>query len=185
MQHSTPDKPEVMKIGKLLGISSEAAFGHIFRVWCWADEQSLDGHALDVTEADIDAVARHAGVAQAMRQVGWLEGQDGSISFPNFERHNGESAKKRALATERKREERSRFDRDKSVTREEKRRDIKPLGDKSPESQNPADRKWWLTHEGIDAKGREVGVPPQRGESYPEYKRRIFDHLNAQAGRAA
>lgn len=125
LQHATHDKPEIMKIAKSLGISAESAFGHVTRVWVWLDQQSLDGHDLDVTEKDIDAQARHADVAKAMRQVGWLTGTDGAISFPNFARHNGESAKKRALAADRKREERaktSRLERDGNVTREEERR---------------------------------------------------------------
>jgi hypothetical protein len=58
LQHATHDKPEIMKIAKSLGISTEAAFGHVTRVWVWLDQQSLDGHALDVTEKDIDAQLR-------------------------------------------------------------------------------------------------------------------------------
>jgi hypothetical protein len=55
--------------------------------------------------------------------VGWIKGENGEISFPNFERHNGETAKERALASKRQKKKRSRADRDKSVTREEKRRE--------------------------------------------------------------
>jgi hypothetical protein len=123
LQHSTPDKPEVMKMAKMLAMEPEQVAGHLIRVWSWTDQQSLDGHALDVTESDVDRVARHAGVAKAMREVGWLSGQDGRISFPNFDRHNGESAKKRALAADRQRVKRSRSNRDINVTREEERRE--------------------------------------------------------------
>ena len=127
VQAATPDKPEVMQIARALGVTQEAAFGHLFRIWSWADQQSLNGHALNVTENDLDVVARHAGVATAMRQVGWIAGENGRISIPNFDRHNGESSKKRALASDRKRTQRSRKQRDKSVTREEKRREeLKP-----------------------------------------------------------
>lgn len=38
---------------------------------------------------------------------------------------------------------------------------------------------WWKTHAGIDAKGQELGIPPRRGEEYPEYTSRLFEHLNA------
>jgi DNA-binding transcriptional MocR family regulator len=33
---------------------------------------------------------------------------------------------------------------------------------------------WWTTHAGIDAKGRELQVPPRPGEGYAEYKDRLF-----------
>jgi hypothetical protein len=36
-----------------------------------------------------------------MRKVGWLEGRDGDLSFPHFDRHNGQTAKKRALTKNR------------------------------------------------------------------------------------
>jgi hypothetical protein len=126
VQHTTADKPEVMQIAKALDVEPEQVCGHLLRVWAWADQQSLDGHAINVTERDIDRVARHAGFATAMREVGWLVGMNGTLSLPNFDRHNGETAKKRALASDRKRKEReeeSRNERDESVTREEKRRE--------------------------------------------------------------
>jgi hypothetical protein len=78
----------------------------------------------------IDRYIGVTGFAESMVSAGWLAVDDG-IKFPDFERHNGESAKKRASATERKRLERerhaevtpmSRCKSDKSVTREEKRR---------------------------------------------------------------
>lgn len=122
VDHTTVDKPEVMQMADALGMPPEQVMGHIVRVWVWADQQSLDGHAISVTEKGVDRVARHAGFAEAMRKAGWLLGTDGAISFPNFDRHNGETAKTRALASRRKVTERSRSKRDNSVTREEKNR---------------------------------------------------------------
>lgn len=105
---TTPDKPEVLKIASALSLTPEAVIGHLLRVWMWVDQQSLNGHALNVTVSHIDHVSRHAGFATAMRDVGWLSGDDGAISFPRFDRHNGETAKKRVLASERQRRKRSR-----------------------------------------------------------------------------
>lgn len=42
-----------------------------------------------------------AGFADALIQVGWLVENDGGLSLPNFERHNGKSSKKRAVTNER------------------------------------------------------------------------------------
>lgn len=128
VEHSTADKPEVMRMAKTLKVEPEQVAGHLLRVWTWADQQSLNGHALNVTGIDIDRVARHAGFATAMREVGWLLGDDGAITFPNFDRHNGETAKKRSLAADRKRKERGKMSQEshaESVTREEKRREEK------------------------------------------------------------
>lgn len=36
--------------------------------------------------------------------------------------------------------------------------------------------RWWKTHEGIDARGRELGLASRNGESYEAYKQRIIDH---------
>jgi len=33
---------------------------------------------------------------------------------------------------------------------------------------------WWTSHAGIDAKGRELQVPPRLGEAYTAYKDRLF-----------
>lgn len=121
--HVTPDKPEVHVIASTLNIAPEHAVGCLLRLWIWADQQSLNGHAISVTESTINGIARHAGMATAMRQVGWLKGEDGALTFPNFTRHNGETSKKRALNTSRKQASRSRSEGDKNVTREEKRRD--------------------------------------------------------------
>lgn len=52
-----------------------------------------------------------------------------------------------------------------------------PQGDKSPkfkDATSPANGGWWKTDRGIDDMGKELGVPPQRGESYPQYKDRLF-----------
>jgi hypothetical protein len=141
----TPDKPEVLLMADLLGIAPEHVLGCLVRVWIWADQQSLDGNAITVTDSSLDRIARNAGVTQAMCDVGWVRklstGKDGmpnTYSLPNFERHNGESSKKRALATKRVK----RF-RNANVTPQalpEKRREyIKPSAHNAPvENPKPA-----------------------------------------------
>lgn len=147
LQHVTPDKPEIYLIATEIGTTPEDAFGRCCRVWIWADQQSLNGHALSVTNVTLDSIARRDGFATAMQLAGWLViNHDGTVSFPHFDRHNGKTAKNRALAAERKALERakshdesvtevsnkSRSERDKTVTREEKsirKPPISPKGD--------------------------------------------------------
>lgn len=107
--------PAVFCIADETGLEPLTVVGHLWKLWSWADQQSIDGHAISVTFVTLDRVVRHAGFAQAMQKAGWLTGQDGSISFPNFERHNGETAKKRGLEAKRSAAYRERHG--KSVTR--------------------------------------------------------------------
>lgn len=134
VEHVTPDKPEIYQLASVCGITPEDAFGRCLRIWIWADQQSLNGHALTVTFVTLDAISRRDGFATALCKVKWLiDNGDGTVTFPNFDRHNGKTAKTRATSSDRKKNQRerdkenvteeSRFERDISVTREEKRRE--------------------------------------------------------------
>lgn len=119
-------KREVIAIASALGVDRRVIATACMEVWEWADDNTEDGHVPSVTEDFVDC---HAGVpkfAEQLRAHGWLLSDGaGGIIFPKFERHNGESAKKRCLDAERKRKQRknvtkmSRDKRDKSVTRGE------------------------------------------------------------------
>jgi hypothetical protein len=138
IEHVTPDKPEVIAISDILKIDQDAVFGKLCRIWIWMDEQSVNGHALSVTENWIDRETRVTGFAEAMRTVGWLGTKNGSLFLPNFDRHNGESAKKRSLDAKRQSRKRhadvtktSRKPRDQEKRREEYRKPPKsPKGDR-------------------------------------------------------
>jgi hypothetical protein len=97
----TPSKPEVVGIAEILGIDDHCAFGKLIYLWIWADQQSIDGNAVRVTKSFIDRYTCVTGFAHAMEKVGWLTGQDGALTFPNFNRHNGKSAKTRSETTRR------------------------------------------------------------------------------------
>jgi hypothetical protein len=106
-EKATMDKPEVFEMAGILGIDPDAVVGKLLRVWSWFDEQSRDGHA-SVTVRTL--LERRAGVPDfvaAMISVGWLTESNGCFILPNYERHNGSSAKSRALATVRKQKSRN------------------------------------------------------------------------------
>ena len=128
---ATLDKPEVMRMSRELGLSKEAICGFLIRFWGWYSANSTDGNVANVSPADIDMVLSLPGFAEAIKSVGWLtELQDGRLKVPNFDYHNSESAKKRALKTRQKQVERSRANGDKLATsrRPEKRREeITPI----------------------------------------------------------
>jgi hypothetical protein len=135
MECTTPDKPEVIRMADLLDLDQDAVLGKLVRLWMWADLQSVDGNALRVTERALDRIVFCPGFAAALRQVGWLKGRDAALQLPNFDRHNGQSAKKRAETNRRvakhRQKQRARND---DVTQpalqkalpEKRREDIKP-----------------------------------------------------------
>jgi hypothetical protein len=92
-----PDKPEVWQIAGILGIDPDAVVGKLLKVWRWFDSHTEDGNANGVTYLLVDAKAGVTGFAEAMSLCGWLEQKGSVLSLPNFDRHNGKTAKNRAL----------------------------------------------------------------------------------------
>ncbi|OCD23008.1 hypothetical protein AWZ90_24475 [Shigella sonnei] len=80
------------------GVSVKLRLPQVIRFWAWADQQMIDGNAdcnaRGVTKSAIDRITFMSGFADALIQVGWLVENDGGLSLPNFERHNGKSSKK-------------------------------------------------------------------------------------------
>lgn len=135
MELSTPDKPEVLRMARILEIDKDAVIGKLFRVWAWFDKNTVDGHVDGVVSSDVDGIAINVGFCSAMKQVGWFEFNDEEqwVRLTNFDRHNGETAKNRALKNKRQSKWRSNVDDKPSTetstqqstetsTREEKRR---------------------------------------------------------------
>lgn len=100
------DKPEVRRLARVLNLSRYDISGRLFAVWAWADTHSFSGSDMWITEDDIDDIADLSGFADALRQVGWLKGRAASLEFPNFDRHNGQTAKRRAMESDKKRRQR-------------------------------------------------------------------------------
>lgn len=107
METTTPDKPEVVAMAVRLKMKDQdTVTGKLVRLWAWADQNSVDGHAVGVTRAFVDRLVACQGFAAALEAVGWLAGPDGAIDFPGFDRHNGDSAKKRAGEARKKQHQR-------------------------------------------------------------------------------
>lgn len=137
MRTALAHDPAVIAIALDLDKSEFEIVGMLHHIWSWADSQSQDGHIKRVTEKWLDRFVHCDGFSKSLESAKWLViGSDG-IEFPNFGKHNGESAKKRAEAAERKRISRENSGKlgienvtqmsqktcDESVTREEKRRE--------------------------------------------------------------
>jgi len=75
--------------------------GKLLKIWRWFDQQTIDGNAPSVTLALLDNVCGVTGFAKAMCDVGWLIESVGGVSLPNFDWHNGKTAKARCLTAKR------------------------------------------------------------------------------------
>lgn len=118
-----PDKPEVHQIAALTKLDCDTVVGKLVRVWGWFDQQTTNGNARGVTLTLVDRFANHTGFGKAMQQAGWMTVSKNGIIMPNFGRHNGQSAKKRALTERRVKRFRNASDVTKSLP--EKRREEK------------------------------------------------------------
>jgi len=107
MRNDLADDPAVIDIAGRLELDEFAVVGRLHTLWAWADEQSRDGHARGVTSAWLDRKVQRDGFASALVSVGWLEAGADGLRFPNFDHHNGATAKTRALGTRRKQQERA------------------------------------------------------------------------------
>lgn len=134
LEISTFDKPEVMAITVAIGFDDpDFTVGKLAKLWRWFDQHTLDGNANGVTKALLDRYVGVTGFCDAMQSVGWLVITDGRITLPNFEFHNGKTAKTRAQGAKRSADFRNRDESNAdSVTnalpREEKRREDKKQG---------------------------------------------------------
>jgi len=107
IESSTPEKPEVFAIATRLGTDPDRAFGICFRMWRWFDQHTADGNAPSVTPALLDWHLGVTGFAQAAIDAGWLILHENGLSLPNFDRHNGQTSKARALTYSRVRSHRA------------------------------------------------------------------------------
>ena len=131
MRTELSEDPAVVRIAQAVELDVYAVVGRLHRVWSWADTHTADGSIEGVSAEWLDELIQSPGFAAAMIEAGWLKATRRGLQFPRFDRHNGQSAKARALAARRQQQSRSRHganvtsrgERDKSATRGEKRRE--------------------------------------------------------------
>ena len=104
----TPDKAEIRHMARLCHCSQAEAFLAFFRVLVWLDEQTEDGQVDFFTAEDADDIAGVKGIGAALAEVRWIMFGPGGAVVANWDRHNGQSAKRRCLDAERSRRGRER-----------------------------------------------------------------------------
>jgi hypothetical protein len=129
--------PKVVRLASASNADRLRVVGGLHAVWCLFDEHSEDGRLYGYTPSAIDEEIGWPGFCDLLIAIGWVEsdGNDG-LFLPDFDTHNGASAKRRAQEADRKRADRaaqsglpqdggnaSASGADKKRTREEKRRE--------------------------------------------------------------
>lgn len=136
MRSNIKDDPDVVVMAGILKIDEFATVGRLHAVWAWLDQHSQNGTNVRITGGYLDRLTACAGFADAMRAVDWLRGDDGDLEFPNFDRHNGDSAKRRCQDSKRKNN--ARLSADKA---EECPQDVRLNADKCPKKIGPEKRR--------------------------------------------
>lgn len=95
------EDPAVIAISVAVGLDEYAVVGRLHRLWGWANRHLSSGNAPSVTDQWIDRYVSAPGFAAAMLAAGWLRSRSGGVEFPNYDRWNSQSAKRRALTAQR------------------------------------------------------------------------------------
>jgi len=101
-----PSKLEINRIAAILQVDRYTAACFCMAVWEWADANTSDGIVPGIAPADISSMVGIASIGEAMTNVGWIIVEGGGIRFPNWDRYNAESAKKRLQTRDRMRRHR-------------------------------------------------------------------------------
>ena len=98
--------PKVFRISSALGADRLRTIGALHAVWCLFDAHSVDGQMEGYSFEIIDSQIAWQGFAKAMSDVGWIIEKPESLELPEFDTHNGQPAKRRAMESDRKRKDR-------------------------------------------------------------------------------
>ena len=98
----TPFKAAITNAARELGCTRGDAFLAWFRLYSWLDEQTADGRLPGIMPEDLDGVAGRQGLAASLARSGWLTFRDGGCVVVNWDEHNGQNAKRRAMDAKRK-----------------------------------------------------------------------------------
>lgn len=103
-----PNRREVRVMSRALKLSPREVACICMEVWGWADDETSDGNIPGATAGDVDSIVNVPGFARAMcaQDVRWLIENDSGLSFPRWDKNNGDSAKKRAMEQRKKKRQR-------------------------------------------------------------------------------
>ena len=96
VQVTLPESPKIFRLARLLGVGRMEALGYAVRWFCWLDTHCAHG-ATELHADEVDALVGREGVTAAFCAMGWAAvDADGYVLVLEFDKHNGESSKRRA-----------------------------------------------------------------------------------------
>jgi hypothetical protein len=181
MEHATACKPEVVLAAQLLCISRREMLGILVDYWIWLDanlDESRHGMVTHVSRKSLEETLHCAGLAAVLEYIKWAEFDDEQriMTVKNWDRHNGKTAKSRALTRDRQARKRlqNRHANVTLVALPEKRREesnTNSVGtNQNPTPKDPSET--WESH--WIAKAKALGIEAKRGESASDFCRRVM-----------
>ena len=162
-----PNKPEVFEMSEQLGIDPDCVVGKLNKVWGWFNEHSIDGVEPISVARLLNNLPDNECFCDAMVEVGWLIINKKTIKIPNFERHNSEGAKQRALTTRRQDKHRNKkvlqLEHNDNVTLDE-------LPDKNRLDNTIIDKSYSPVEDAIEARDTNLDLPNTFKEDYYEQR---------------
>lgn len=194
VEEATVDKPEVLRTADLLGIHRREALGLFVEFWMWLDKnlsEECPDFVRNTSRKSLDNLLHVPGFSAVLEQIGWARWDDEGavLHVVNADRHNGNTAKTRASDAKRKKNQRenvrkmSGSETDKSVTREEKRREDKELQPPLAASKSSAVRVDALVADGLTTQTAAEFLQARRAKRAP-LTARAWEGIKAEAGRA-
>ncbi|MBQ7022984.1 MAG: hypothetical protein IJN29_05345 [Akkermansia sp.] len=96
VQVTLPESPKIFRLARLLGVGRMEALGYAVRWFCWLDTHCAHG-ATELQANEVDALVGREGVTAAFCELGWASvDAEGYVLVLEFDKHNGESSKRRA-----------------------------------------------------------------------------------------
>lgn len=96
VQVTLPESPKIFRLARLLGVGRMEALGYAVRWFCWLDTHCANG-ATELHADEVDALLGRDGITAAFCELGWAAvDAAGYVLVLEFDKHNGESSKKRA-----------------------------------------------------------------------------------------
>jgi hypothetical protein len=102
MRTDLRDHPKVVRMASALKADRLRVIGGLWAVWGTFDTHSPDGLLEGYTPESLDEGLGWKGFAAAMVAVKWLSVAHDGLSMPDYEEHNGSSAKRRSQDTKAK-----------------------------------------------------------------------------------
>lgn len=101
IEHDLTTSPKFVTLASRLRHGRVTVLGACVTLWMLADKHAVQDRLHCLTLDGLDALVDMPGFGQAMVEVGWLRVHEGCLEVVDYQRHNGYTAKARALNAKR------------------------------------------------------------------------------------